>query len=161
MKLNLQAKVSSPQDLRAITLEVRQYAQWFSQYSIKKRVSSSKSDAPPPMSETGVALIKELTDSKQLSQAGLDELIAALENLETTSPRITITLAAAAPNSLKKTLVAWCREQIEPNILVDFRFNSTLLGGMVVRYGSHVYDWSFRRQILAARGSFPEILRRV
>ena len=53
-----------------------------------------------------------------------------------------------------------CRP-VAPDVLVNFQFNATILGGMVVRYGSHVYDWSFRRQILAKRDTFPEVLRRV
>ena len=161
MKLNLQDSVYSPQDLKAIILEVRKYARWASQYSIKMRVSKDKPDQPPIISLAATNLIKVWAEANPLSEKSLGELIAALETLEANSPRITITLAAAPSNSLKKTLVVWCREHIDPNILVDFHFNSTLLGGMVVRYGSHVYDWSFRRQILAARGRFPEVLRRV
>jgi hypothetical protein len=163
MKLNLQASVSSPQDLKSIILEIRQYAHWFAQYTVKVRASASdgKSEAPPAVSPTAAALIKEAAGKEQLSQKHLDVLIGGLETLENDSPRITITLAAPAPGSLKQALIEWCRQHVAPNILVDFRFNSTLLGGMVVQYGSHVYDWSFRRQILAARGRFPEALRRV
>jgi F0F1-type ATP synthase delta subunit len=91
----------------------------------------------------------------------LDKLIETLEDYGTSAPIITITLAAPAPNSLKKTLIDWCRKNIAPNALIDFRFNATMLGGMVVQYGSRIYDWSFRRQILAARDKFPEILRNV
>jgi F0F1-type ATP synthase delta subunit len=50
---------------------------------------------------------------------------------------------------------------VAPNMLVDFKFNSTMLGGMVVQYGSHIYDWSFRQRILDARDKFPEVLRSV
>jgi hypothetical protein len=32
---------------------------------------------------------------------------------------------------------------------------------MVVVHGSRIYDWSFRRQILATREKFPEVLRNV
>ena len=159
-KLNLQDSVSSPQDLKAIILDIRKYAHWFTQYAIKLRVSGSIAIEPPAVSQVAASLINGLPKDEQ-NQKGLDELIKSLEALEATSPHITITLAALPPNSLKRTLVAWCRENIEPNILVDFRFNSTLLGGMVIQYGSHIYDWSFRRQIMTARGSFPEVLRRV
>jgi len=62
---------------------------------------------------------------------------------------------------IQKNLVNWCRENIAPNILITFQFNATLLGGMVIRHGSNIFDWSFRRQILAARNNFPEVLRRV
>ncbi|HEY5152878.1 MAG TPA: F0F1 ATP synthase subunit delta [Candidatus Saccharimonadales bacterium] len=161
MKLNLQPSISSPQDLKSIILEIRQYAHWFSQYTVKMRASDSQPEGPAPVSQVAATLIKESSGKEQPSQKHLDDLIAGLEALETSAPRITITLAAPAPGSLKKVLVQWCREHVAPGVLVDFRFNSTLLGGMVVQYGSHVYDWSFRRQILNARGSFPEALRRV
>lgn len=160
MKLQLHDDVISPQDLKAVILEVRQYAKWYSQYAVKARVGSSASDQPPAVSPAAAALIKDWANN-QPSQKSLDELLVALGKIETTSPRVTITLAAPAPGSLKKTLVEWCRHNIGANILVTFRFNSTLLGGLVVQHGSHIYDWSFRRQILAASDKFPEVLRHV
>ena len=70
-------------------------------------------------------------------------------------------MAGPAPAQLKQKIVEWCRKNIDGDILVDFRFNATLLGGMVVKWGSHVYDWSFKRQLMAARAKFPEVLRNV
>ncbi len=160
MKLQLHDDVISLQDLKSVTLEVRQYAKWYSQYAIKTRVTSGKSAPPPAVSPAAATLIKAWADDKP-DQKGLDELLAALGELETKSPRVTITLAAPAPGSLQRTLVDWCRKNIAANILVTFRFNATILGGLVVQHGSHIYDWSFRRQILSARGNFPEVLRRV
>jgi hypothetical protein len=161
MKLNLQSSVSSGQDLKAVILEIRSYAKRLAQNSIKKQVSGSATDEQPPISLAAAELIKQWHSDKQINQKSLDELIAALEDFAAKATHIVITLAAPAPGSLKKELVAWCRQNIGPNILVDFSFNSTMLGGMVVRYGSHVFDWSFKRQILAAREKFPEVLRNV
>ena len=160
IQLNLPSDVISPEDLRSIALEVRQYAKWYSQYSVKTKVTTAKSAPPPPVSAVASNLIDEWANNHP-SQKTLDELIASLESLASDSPRVTITLAAPAPASLKTTLVEWCRQNIADNILVSFKYNSTLLGGMVVQHGSHVYDWSFRRQILAAAPKFPEVLRRV
>jgi F0F1-type ATP synthase delta subunit len=161
MKLQLHDSVSSPQDLKAVISEVQQYAAWFAHVAVKKRLEIDGGFEPPAISPAANALIQEYAGNKPLSRELLDELIAALKAFEDTAASITITLAAAPSNGLKKELVVWCRKHIEPNILVNFRFNSTLLGGMVVHYGSHIYDWSFQRQILAARGRFPEVLRRV
>ncbi len=161
MNLKLPDNVSSPQDIKAIVLEIRQYARWFAHASVKKQVGGGKIAEPPAVSAGAVALIQGLAGGKPLTQPALDGLIDALEAFEAKAPHMTITLAAPPPASLKKTLVAWCRQHVAPDILVTFRFNSTLLGGMVVAYGSHVFDWSFRRQILAARGKFPEVLRHV
>ena len=96
-----------------------------------------------------------------IDQHMLDELIATLEVYRKTATTVTITLAAPATSEIKKTLVNWCRHNISADILVSFQFNATILGGMVVRHGSRVFDWSFKRQILAARANFPEVLRRV
>jgi len=163
MKLKLDESVSSSQDVRALGLEIRDYARWYGQNGIKARVGvrKRKQVESPPISPAAQDLIRAVASKGTLKRKDLDELIDELSYIEAKSPRITITLAAIAPGSLKKSLVNWCREHIAPNVLVDFRFNSTLLGGMVVQYGSHVYDWSFRRQILAGSAKFPEVLRRV
>ena len=161
MNLNLQNTIFTPQDLKALTMEVRRYARWFAQESIKSKVSGKAPTETLSISETAAALIRETAAGKPLSQKLLDDLIVSLEIIEKTSPRITITLAAIPGNSLKKTLTDWCRKSISPDILVDFRFNATILGGMVVQHGSRIHDWSFRRSILANRATFPEVLRRV
>ncbi|HET8709361.1 MAG TPA: F0F1 ATP synthase subunit delta, partial [Candidatus Saccharimonadales bacterium] len=95
------------------------------------------------------------------SVKSLDKNMRALEDYARTAPHLTITLAAPAPASLKQTLTAWCRQNLAPNMLVTFEFNSSLCGGMVVRYGSRMFDWSFRRQIMENKQKFPEVLRNV
>ncbi len=162
MKLNnLQNSIFTPQDLKALITEVRRYARWYAQASIKAKVTKNTPEKPVAISEGAEQLIREVAAEQPLNQKVLDELLVALDNLEKTLPHITITLAAIAGNSMKKTLTEWCRKNISPDILVDFRFNSTILGGMVVQNGSHIHDWSFRRSILANRSKFPEVLRRV
>jgi hypothetical protein len=105
MKLDLQESVSSSQDLKVVTLDVQKYAAWFAHYTIKTRTSPNKpTDEPPAVSQAAVTLIRELADEKQLNQKNLDALIAKLQALETTSLRVTITLAAPPPMSLKKML---------------------------------------------------------
>lgn len=161
MKLKLPASVASPQDLTALILEVHEYARWFTHEAIKKRTDATHSSEPPTLSPVSVKFIYEWRAKKSLTQQSLDELIKLLETHRRTAPSITLTLAAPPTSSVKATLVDWCRENIDPNILVILQFNATLLGGMVVRYGSRVFDWSFRRQLLSAREHFPEVLRRV
>ncbi len=159
-KFKLPETISSPQDLSSLVLELREYAKWFEHESIKRRKSVKETSELPALSPTTVKLIYELKATAPITQKSLDELIAAFEDYRQTAPTIAITLAAPPTVNVKKTLVAWCRENIAPNTLVSFQFNSTLLGGMVVRSGSRVFDWSFRRQILAARDKLPEVLRR-
>jgi hypothetical protein len=160
-KLQLPSSVSSLQDVTALVLEVREYARWYSHDAIKKQVSVKHTSEPPVISPGAKELIRNFSSSKTLTRQNLDDLIDTLETFKDTAPTLSITLAAPPPGDLKQTLVAWCRQNIASDVLVTFHFNSTILGGMVIRYGSRVFDWSFKRQILAARGNFPEVLRNV
>jgi len=156
MKLNLPPSIASTQDLASLTAEIHEYARWSVHESIKKQVKVSGKAMPPTMSPAANELIRNW-----VRDANIDELIDALKNYAATASSVNITLAAPPSSGIKNTLVTWCRENISPTVLVTFQFNATLLGGMVVQHGSRVFDWSFRRQILAERQRFPEVLRNV
>lgn len=158
MTLQLPNSISSRQDLKSLVLELRGLARWLSQSATKQKFSKSAAIEQPELSPAAQELISRQA-GKQIGQADLEKLIKALEGYAASAPYATITLAAPAPGALKKELVDWFRRNVRPEMLVDFKFNSTMLGGMVVSYGSHVYDWSFKRQILAARYKFSEVLK--
>jgi hypothetical protein len=159
MKIKLDGSVSSPQNLKTLVLEMRDYAHWFSQNEVRRRINAKHSADKPELSVAASVLIHDWERKGSLDRKSLDELIAALEDMEDAAPKVTITLAAPPAAGLKKMLVNWLREEVAPDVLVTFDFNSTLLGGMVLRCGSRIFDWSFRRQILDSRGQFPEVLR--
>ena len=161
MKFNLQPNLSSRQDFQAAVLEIKKYARWFSQASIKQQVANSPPSQQPAVSEVAADLINQWHAGKPASPQSFDELVKELEDFAAKAPFVTVTLAAPAPNKLRAELVDWFRQNVRSDLLIDFNFNATMLGGMVVRYGSHVFDWSFKRQILAARNKFPEVLRHV
>lgn len=161
MKLQLPSEVISPQDLKAVIVEIREYARWAMHVQTKQRVTAEAMEPTPTISPTTVAVVRSWQGAQPLTSESLDALLAELASFESSAPRATITLAAPPSRDLKRQLVIWCRAHMAHDVLVTFSFNSTLLGGITIRYGSHVFDWSFRRQILAAREHFPEILRHV
>jgi hypothetical protein len=161
MKFKLPSSVASSQDLALLIIEIHEYARWFAHESIKKKIDAKDASESPVMSGSAIELLRDWKADQQISQQGLEMLIKTLEDYAVNSPAMTITLAALPTSSLKTVLVNWCRENIAPNILVSFKFNSNLLGGMVVQYGSHVFDWSFKRKIMENCEIFPEVLRHV
>jgi hypothetical protein len=161
MKFSLPDSITSRQDLKAVILEIEQYAHWFSQTATKMRFSNNSSYEAPTASPAASELINGWANGQQLTKEHLDEMLKELKSFEASAPYITITLAAPAPNGLKKTLLSWFRQNISKDMLVDFKFNSTILGGMVVVYGSHIFDWSFKRQILSSTQDFAKVLRDV
>ena len=161
MKLRLPDSIATSQDVTALQLELREYGRWFAHESIKQRAGAAHTSDAPLLSNACQELLGSLSSKKSLTQATLDTLIKELEHYTRTADTVTFTLAAPPTASVKASLVKWSRTHIAPDILVNFQFNATILGGMVVRYGSRVFDWSFRRQILANRDTFTEVLRRV
>lgn len=154
-------QIATPQDLSALIFEIRDYARWYEHEFIKRKTSVTSTSAQPELSDITSLVIRTWAGKEPLSQASLDQLITTLEAYSKSAPIMTITLAAPAPNKLRTDLTAWARANLAPNILISFRFNSTILGGMVVRCGSRIYDWSFRRQLMNNISAFPEILGRV
>ena len=161
MKIQLPDNISSDQDIASLIIELHDYSRWFNQESIIKRTHSTHNIEPPVLSKNAQRLIDLCSPKKQLEQHNIDELISELERLKNNLPVINITLAAPPTSTIKADIVKWCRNNIADNILVNFRFNATLLGGIVIRYKSRIFDWSFKRQILANRSKFPEVLRNV
>lgn len=157
MKLELPDTIASSQDLSEVIMEIKSYLTWLTHESVKKQAGSTTTSAMPTISSTAQSLIQAHGTDK----ASLEALATNLEAAQKRAKVITITLAALPSGSVKSSLVGWCRREIAPDILVNFSFNRAILGGMVVRAGSRVFDWSFRRSILAASDNFPEVLRRV
>lgn len=158
---SLPSSISSPSDVMALILEIRAYEQWYGQYANAQRAGSRYQTPQPELSDVAGEVIRGWAAAAPLTSARIEELITNLERIRTHAPSMTITLASSATTEVKRTLVAWCRAHIHEDILVTFRFNATILGGMVLRYGSHIYDWSFRTQIMNGRQRFPEVLARV
>ena len=161
MKIKLDEDISSTHDLQAVIAETKDYAKWYSHNSMKKRLKSKHEAEQPYLSIAAKNMIRQYSDKNLVGRSSLDQLISTLEHFVKHAPQMTITLAAPPTVSIKKLLVSWCRDNLSHGVLVNFEFKTGLLGGMVVRSGSHIYDWSFRRQILEANAKFPEVLRRV
>lgn len=156
MKLRLPDSIASQQDLSALIIELRGCLKWLTHEAVKQKAGVTAA----PLPQTSPAAT-ELLSAVGIDPKKLEILIKALEQTQDSAKVITITLAAQPSNNLKATLVAWCRNEIRNDVLVNFSFNKALLGGMVVRAGSRVFDWSFRRLILDGSDKFPEVLRRV
>lgn len=157
MALRLPDTVSSGQDLNSLIIDVHEYLKWYTHESIKKRSGSKKKSDPPEISEGANELVRQWNESRDK----LEELVQTLEDIHHNSKLITITLADQPSGGVKKKLVSWCRKEIAPDILVNFSVNNSILGGLVVRAGSRVFDMSFRREILANKAHLGEVLRRV
>jgi hypothetical protein len=156
MTLKLPASISSEQDLSNLVIEIHECVKWLSHEAIKKQGGNKETPSPPGMSEAAA----ELIHASGASQEKLDQLVKDLEALQRSAKIVTITFAAYPSNTIKQSMVAWFRKEIADDVLVTFSYNRSLLGGMVVRVGSRVFDWSFRRNVIDGEAKFAEIYHR-
>ena len=152
MKLTLVEEIISTEDLRGVIEEVKEYKKWFIHNQIKLKVSQRhKVSIRPELSNAAEALLDQANDGKELTATKIEDLIGYLEHCLIKSPLVRITLAAIPSAPIKHKIVAWLRTNISPS----------MLGGMVVISGSHIYDWSLRRQLLESKDKLDGVLRRV
>ena len=149
MKFALPSTVASPQDLSDLILDIREYSKWYSHNAIKK--DSSKKTDNPDISNMAKEMLRQYSESHDLNASGISDLIDELESFKSNAPVISVTLAAVPPGDLKRDIVEWSRSNLNPNTLVKFQFNATILGGIVVKCGSRIFDWSFRSKIMSSR----------
>lgn len=157
----LPPSVSSPHDIAALVLEIRLYAKWYAQYSNANKVHAAYSQPQPQLSPVAGDIIRAWHKEKALTPARLDDLIALLEKTAKSAPMLFITLAAPVTVEVKEQLVQWARTNLRDDILVTFHFNRAILGGMVIRVGSSIFDWSFKRKLLEGQTQLSKVLSHV
>jgi hypothetical protein len=155
MKFILPESVSSPQDVMALIDELTGLARAAAHNSMK-RGGNTAAALSPQAAQLLAGAKKELTDT-----AFLREAAAGLEEIYKTAPRVFVTLAAPATPDVRNIVTEWFRKNISPRVLVQLQFNHALLGGIVVRSGSHIHDWSFRDKLLKNASAFTETLTHV
>lgn len=161
MKLKLPDSIASIQDLHSLIDEIKEYLKWVSHEETKKQFGAKKISEQPQLSSSTSQLLRVYGTTKSLTSNSVQGLIKELDDFAKNSTSINIILATPAPASVKAKLVSWCRKNIASDVLVNFQFNSSILGGMVVRFGSRIFDWSFRRKIITNRSNILKALDNV
>lgn len=162
LKLTLPITIYSPQAINTIIDEVDNYTAFVRERMITKRAGLK------PLKARTIALSEELTSFLQLNftdkDPNLDELMATnnwLKGLLQTNYLVTVTSAAVLQTPERKWLVEWFRNNTHPLVLINFNVNPSLIGGLVVRTRSKIFDMSFVSKLTHAKQSLVKIIAHV
>ena len=161
MKLKLNEDIISSEDLRSVIDELKDYQDYIRHDQIKAHLSKHASSTSIELSRPATSLIAIAMEQHPLNHEEMADLIMSLEKIYVSSPKVKIVLAAVPGHGIKKQITEWVRNNVDDAVLIDFSYNQSLLGGMVVTAGSHIFDWSFRRAILAAQPKLNEMIAHV
>jgi hypothetical protein len=163
VEFRLPEDIYSPEHIDSCLIKLGQYAGILRQKEHRQKL---KLDGPGAVGEDELAgQLEKLLGASGLglnpTSSGVDNLIEALENFRASAPVVHVTLAAMPGPGLKKQLAEWMRKNLYHNLLVSFGYNREIVGGMVVRTASHIYDFSWRAKLYEKREVIPGILRRL
>ena len=157
MSSALPASVYSPDHLRFVVEELERYVS-----TLLTLNRGGQGVTLPELSPESLAVIAAGLEPAQASDAqAIMRLTVDLAHKLNTAVTMAVTLAALAPHALKEEMVAWLRENVSPDILVEFHVDPDIAGGMVLRSLNRVYDDSFRVHLLEKPRRFTEILTSV
>jgi hypothetical protein len=154
----LPAAVYSPQLLESVTYDIEHYLEWYRQAAVQKKVGA-KPDPEPTHSAETVLVIEAWLAGKTPTLESLEALVEELRSLNL--PEVHVMLAALPNRHQRETLVSWFRANISPHLLLSFVADRNLGGGLVVRTPNHVYDFTWKQQLLSGRDKLAGIIRHV
>jgi hypothetical protein len=154
----LPAAVYSPQLLESVIYDVQVYLDWVRQNQIRRKVGTKLKEEPNHSDET-VLVIEAWLAGQPPTLEAIEDLLEHLKALKL--PTVHVTLAALPNRTQRETLVKWFRTNTTPHLLVSFVADRNLGGGIVVRTPNHVYDYTWKQELVAARDKLAGILRRV
>jgi len=161
MNVRLPAELYSPDQLGIMMLELRTSLEQQRNAAIKAQVTKQVGDGVRP--HLSGLLTNTLIESKIEASdlASLEELSKQLETIRDKAPVAHIILTAAPTPALKTRLVKWFRTEVNPYALLSFATREDIGGGMIVRAGSHIYDFSFRTRLKENKTRIAEIFHGV
>lgn len=158
MAYELPPAVYSPQLLESVVYDLQVYLDWYRQTKVKRQVGAKPLAEPSHSAET-VVVIESYMQGKTPTLEALEALLGELKGVRL--PEVHITLAALPNHTQREALVTWFRSNITPHLLVTFVADRNLGGGVVVRTPNHVFDFTWKQQLLGRRDKLAEIVKRV
>jgi hypothetical protein len=159
VSLRLPVDVYSVEQLSSLIAELREHASAVRSATVRAKVSERRQEVPAP-SPLLTSLLHGTTTKVDDATAS-EALLKDLETLRKKAPIAHITLAALPTRTIKRQLVVWFRAEIHPYALLTFAMRSDIGGGLILQVGSHIYDLSFRQQLLANKQRISEIFASV
>ena len=147
-QLHLPVDIYSPEQSSTLLMELHEYTAALQDAVIKAKVDTKATKTAPEMSELLASLVHSCEVAVDDATA-LDGLYRNLQTALKAAPTMHITLSALPGRTLKRRLTVWFRTQVHPLSLLTFTARSDIGGGIILQAGSHLYDHSFRQQILA------------
>jgi hypothetical protein len=150
----------SPEQLSAIIIELRSHLSALRDAAARAKAAHGEA---PTMPHTSALLLGALHESgtSPTDLAAGEKLLKELEAIRDKAPAVHVMMAALPNRDLKRKLTEWFRTEVHPYTLLTFATRADIGGGFILQAGSHIYNYSFREQILKNKSRLSEIYHSV
>lgn len=152
--------ITSADQIMAFVENLSDYQSYIRKLNVAARV---KVDKPanlesPSMPIELVNFLKAQFGDEEVTITRLEEIKTFFKDVKANSPSVHIMMAFAPTMSERAEMAHWFRANIDPNILLSFTQNSDVIGGLLVRTRTKIFDMSFRTVLLAGRARLAELI---
>jgi F0F1-type ATP synthase delta subunit len=138
----------SPDQLSVVMLELYRYIGVLRDAKVQAQTTGNKKALEAPAMSALLLGVLHNSAVATNNLAAVEQLLEQLEAIRAKAPVVRAILAAIPNRDIKQQLTGWFRKQVHPHILLTFTTRSDIGGGIVLQAGSHIYDFSFRKQLI-------------
>jgi len=149
----------SPEQLSAVIIELRAYIGSLRDESVRAKAGHA-TIAAPHASALLLGAFHE-AGAKPTDQPELEKLLKQFQAIRDKAPSVHLMMAALPNRELKRKLTDWFRTEVHPYALLTFATRTDIGGGFILQAGSHIYNYSFREQLLGHKSRISEIYNSV
>ncbi|SRR6266496_4467705 len=158
--LHLPIDLYSSDQLGAVIMELRGHVSSLRNASVRAQAVHGEVGAPTHLSALLLAALHSAGVSPT-DTAGTEKLQRQLEAIRDKAPAVHLMMAALPNRDFKRKLTEWFRSEIHPFTLLTFATRTDIGGGVIIQAGSHLYNYSFRQQILQHKARISELYNSV
>lgn len=162
-RLRLPDSISTSEQLISFIESLSDYQSYIRRLNIaaKAKVDSAKSPVleAPAMPAELLEFLKAQFGDEPVTIDRLEEIKGFFRDIKEKSPSVHIMMAFLPTASEKAQLTHWFRENIAADILLSFSQNSGMIGGMLIRTRTRIFDFSMRTTLMANRHYLAELLK--
>lgn len=158
--LKLPDTISSPDQIMAFIEDLADYQAYIRKLNVaaKVKVDSPSGLESPSMPIELVEFLKSQFGNEEVAIARLEEIKTFFKEVKASCPSIHIMMAYLPTVSERAEIVHWFRNNIAENILINFTQNSDVIGGLLIRTRTKIFDMSFRTVLLANKARLAELI---
>ncbi len=159
MVIKPDSQIASPIQVQALVNRLEARLVQLHDHGVKQRLGVKTADQSDQQLLGDLRLLGvsiDLIDSKAIKQ-----MVRVIKDWLKVAPVVHLTFSALPPSSDRVAIIDWFHQHISPSVLVDFRVDSHLAAGFILRTKNRIYNYSGNDKLWQNRHQLVEMVKHV